>query len=416
MKKFKILLVLLFLVLFIPSVKADENVVRLYLFHQSTCPHCKAEIEFLDSIKDKYKNLDIVKYEIDTNEMNYNLYKKVKEKANIVDNGVPLTIIGTYYDVGFASSTGEVLEEHITKLIDNYNIYMDVVSKIKNEEEYTFKANRAKGIILVNGKNILDGGSNTDCDTCRPLPIIGYVDMRTVSLPLISILIGAVDGFNPCAMWVLLFLITMLFNMKDKKKMWILGITFLVTSALIYLLFMLAWLKVAVSFTSTKIIRLLIALVALIGGTINIRSYIKNKNKDDGCEVVDEKKRKKTIAKIKSIVSEKSFILAMIGIITLAISVNFIELACSAGLPLIFTQILALNDLNGFQYGFYMFLYILFFLLDDIIIFVIAMLTLNIKGISSKYGKYSHLIGGIIMVLIGLLMIFKPEWLMFNFG
>ncbi len=240
--------------------------------------------------------------------------------------------------------------------------------------------------------------------------------MRTVSLPLISILIGAVDGFNPCAMWVLLFLITMLFNMKDKKKMWILGITFLVTSALIYLLFMLAWLKVAVSFTSTKIIRLLIALVALIGGTINIRSYIKNKNKDDGCEVVDEKKRKKTIAKIKSIVSEKSFILAMIGIITLAISVNFIELACSAGLPLIFTQILALNDLNGFQYGFYMFLYILFFLLDDIIIFVIAMLTLNIKGISSKYGKYSHLIGGIIMVLIGLLMIFKPEWLMFNFG
>ena len=412
MKKFKILLVLLFLVLFIPSVKADENVVRLYLFHQSTCPHCKAEIEFLDSIKDKYKNLDIVKYEIDTNEMNYNLYRKVKEKANIVDNGVPLTIIGTYYDVGFASSTGEVLEEHITKLTDNYNNYMDVVSKIKNEEEYTFKANRAKGIILVNGKNILDGdGSNK-----KHIPIIGDVDAKTVSLPLISILIGAVDGFNPCAMWVLLFLITMLFNMKDKKKMWILGITFLVTSALIYLLFMLAWLKVAVSFTSTKIIRLLIALVALIGGTINIRSYIKNKNKDDGCEVVDEKKRKKTIAKIKSIVSEKSFILAMIGIITLAISVNFIELACSAGLPLIFTQILALNDLNGFQYGFYMFLYILFFLLDDIIIFVIAMLTLNIKGISSKYGKYSHLIGGIIMVLIGLLMIFKPEWLMFNFG
>ena len=91
----------------------------------------------------------------------------------------------------------------------------------------------------------------------------------------------------------------------------------------------------------------------------------------------------------------------MIGIITLAVSVNLIELACSAGLPLIFTQILALNNLSTFQYGFYMFLYILFFLIDDIVIFVIAMLTLNIKGISSKYGKYSHLIGGIIMILIG---------------
>ena len=216
-------------------------------------------------------------------------------------------------------------------------------------------------------------------------------------------------------MWVLLFLITMLINMKDKKKMWILGLTFLVTSALIYLLFMAAWLKVAISFTSTKIIRLLIALVALIGGSINLRSYINSKKKDDGCEVVDDKKRKKIITKIKTIVKEKNFILALIGIITLAISVNLVELACSAGLPLIFTQILALNNLSKIKYAIYMLLYILFFLIDDIVIFVIAMCTLNIKGISSKYGKYSHLIGGIIMILIGILMIFKPEWLMFNF-
>lgn len=99
----------------------------------------------------------------------------------------------------------------------------------------------------------------------------------------------------------------------------------------------------------------------------------------------------------------------------LAISVNLVELACSAGLPLIFTQVLAFNNLNSLQYGFYMFLYILFFLVDDIVVFAIAMKTLDIKGISSKYGKYSHLIGGIFMLLIGLLMILKPEWLMFNF-
>ena len=108
--------------------------------------------------------------------------------------------------------------------------------------------------------------------------------------------------------------------------------------------------------------------------------------------------------------------MAIFGIIALAISVNLVELACSAGLPLIFTQILALNDLSTFEYVTYMLIYILFFLIDDIVVFVIAMLTLNIKGISSKYGKYSHLIGGIIMILIGILMIFKPEWLMFNFG
>ena len=105
----------------------------------------------------------------------------------------------------------------------------------------------------------------------------------------------------------------------------------------------------------------------------------------------------------------------MVGIIGLAASVNLIELACSSGLPLVYTQILALNDLSKLQYLIYILIYIFFFLIDDIIIFAIAMKTLEISGISTKYTKYSHLIGGIIMLIISLLMAFKPEWLMFNF-
>ena len=105
----------------------------------------------------------------------------------------------------------------------------------------------------------------------------------------------------------------------------------------------------------------------------------------------------------------------MLGIITLAISVNIVELACSAGLPLLFTQVLALNNLEPYQSTIYMLIYIFFFLLDDLIVFMIAMFTLKVTGITTKYTKYTHLIGGIIMLIIGLLMMFKPEWLMFNF-
>ena len=406
MKKIKIFIFALLLMLFIPSAKAEE--IKLYLFHQSTCPHCKEEREFLETIKDNYKELNIVGYEVDTNRMNYNFYLKVMDKTNINSNSVPVTIIGNYYYIGFTKDIGNEIENTIKKYINDSGNYVDIVSKIKNAEDETYTSKN--GIIQINGKE-----KDVELDEMKTIPILGKINAKNVSLPLVSIIIGFVDGFNPCAMWVLLFLITMLINMKDKKKMWILGLTFLVTSALIYLLFMAAWLKVAISFTSTKIIRLLIALVALIGGSINLRSYINSKKKDDGCEVVDDKKRKKIITKIKTIVKEKNFILALIGIITLAISVNLVELACSAGLPLIFTQILALNNLSKIKYAIYMLLYILFFLIDDIVIFVIAMCTLNIKGISSKYGKYSHLIGGIIMILIGILMIFKPEWLMFNF-
>lgn len=395
MKKIKILLVAIFMMLlFLPNVKAEEN-LKFYLFYQESCPHCHDEMEFINSIKDEYPTVDFVFYEISLNEMNYNFYNKVLKKTKINANGVPFTIIGTDYYVGFNEEISKNIVESLNKFLETGTI--DIISMVKNDEDLS------------------DIKYNENINENMSLPIIGEIDAKKVSLPLISIFIGMIDGFNPCAMWVLLFLIGMLFNMKDKKKMWVLGITFLTTSAILYFFIMMAWLKVALSFNTVLWLRILIALIALIAGGINIISYLKNIKKDDGCKIVDEKKRKKIFSKIKKITLEKRLILSIIGIITLAISVNLVELACSAGLPLMFTQILSFNNLSMFEYMFYMFLYILFFLIDDIIIFVVAMKTLSIKGISSKYGKYSNLIGGIIMILIGILMIFKPEWLMFNF-
>ena len=387
------------LLLFIPFVvSADEKTLRVYLFHQESCPHCKKEIQYLEELKNEYSNLDVVTYEVSQNVMNYNFMNRVIDKTGIVTNGqVPFTIIGTDYYIGFEDHVKKSIKDSIDKFLNDKNS-IDVIAKVKN------------------GEDVSNIKYNVDPKSTKVIPILGEIDAKKVSLPLVAIVIGAVDGFNPCAMWVLLFLIGMLFHMKDKKKMWILGITFLLTSAVMYLLIMAAWLKVALSFMTVVWLRIFIAIVALVAGLVNLNSYIKEKKrKDDGCEIVDEKKRKKMFTKIKKITSEKKFVLAIFGIIALAISVNLVELACSAGLPLIFTQILALNDLSTFEYVIYMLIYILFFLIDDIVVFVIAMLTLNIKGNSSKYGKYSHLIGGILMLLIGLLMIFKPEWLMLNF-
>ncbi|MDD2519147.1 MAG: hypothetical protein PHG18_04600 [Bacilli bacterium] len=211
-----------------------------------------------------------------------------------------------------------------------------------------------------------------------------------------------------------MFLTSTLIGMKNKKRMWILGLTFIITSAFIYLLFMASWLKVAVTITSVTWMKILIGLIAITGGVDNLRGYLKKRKEEDGCTVVDDKKRNKIIDKIKRVTTEKSLVFALIGIIALAISVNIIELACSAGLPLLFTQILAMNNLNSIQYVIYMLIYILFFLIDDIIIFAIAMITFELTGVSTKYSKYSHLIGGIIMLIIGILLIFNPSLLSFN--
>ena len=126
-------------------------------------------------------------------------------------------------------------------------------------------------------------------------------------------------------------------------------------------------------------------------------------------------KRKKILKRIRQFTTEKSFLIAFVGVVGLAISVNVVELACSAGLPLVFTELLALNNVSSFMRFIYTLLYILFFLIDDFIVFFIAMFTMKITGISTKYNKYSHLVGGIIMIVMGILLIFKPGWLMFQF-
>lgn len=391
MKKLKIFMFLLIGLICFPNLVKADNQVDVYLFYSTTCSHCKAEIKYLNEIKETY-NINVHLYEAIEDKDNVALLEKVRTIFKSSSLYVPFVVIGERYYIGFNLD----VENKIVKAIEYYskNDSIDVVQQAVNNDLSYVKATSTN-------------------DTTFTLPLFGTIDARMVSLPIVAIVLGLIDGFNPCAMWVLIFLITMLINMKNKKRMWILGITFLLTSALVYLLFMLAWLNVAGTLVNIIWVRLLVALIALVGGIINLKSYFKSKNA--GCEVVDDKKRKKLMSSIKKFTSEKTFILALLGIITLAFSVNLIELACSAGLPLIFTQMLALNNLNGFQYMTYILLYILFFLLDDLIVFSIAMFTLNIKGISNKYSKYSHLIGGIIMVIIGILMVFKPEWLMFNF-
>lgn len=394
-KLFKGLFIAILLLLSISSVKA-KNYVDLYLFHSKSCPHCQAERKYLKKLEKKYDYLKVHEYEISKYPK---LVDKVRKAYDIDNRYVPLTVVGSEYIIGYSESMNGQFKDLIETYHDNGG-GANVVKSIIEGKSY-------KKLFDKNG-SIYKGGSS------KTVPILGRVDAKSVSLPLISLVIGLVDGFNPCAMWVLLFLITMLINMKDRKKMWILGITFIVASAIVYLMFMLSWLTLISQVTQTWF-KYIISLVAFMGAFVNLRSYFKTRNQEVGCDVTTEKDRKKTIKRVQKILSEKKFILSLVGIVLLAFSVNLVELACSAGLPVLFIQILKLNDLSVFQYGLYIFIYLFFFMIDDIIIFTICMITLKVTGISNKYTKYSHLIGGIIMLIIGILMVFKTDWLMFNF-
>lgn len=424
MKKILKFLIVFAVFLLLPvSAKADEKVINIHLFYGNGCPHCAAEEEFLsDYLKDR-TDVKLYKYEVWYDSHNQELLSKVqKEMGTTNKNGVPFTVIGKKTIVGYADGvTDEQIKDAINYYLNNdYRDYAgEITGKVKKTEvkEDTTKDESKTEDKKENKIEKADDTKDSDqTDENVTVPVLGKINAKKVSLPILAAVLGFVDGFNPCAMWILIFLITMLFNMKDRKKMWILGLTFILTSGIVYLMFMLAWLNLATFISKIAFIRLLIAVIALVVGLINVYKYIDSlKKKDEGCDVVDKKDRKKIMEKIISITHEKKFIIALLGIMVLAASVNIIELMCSIGIPLLFTQILAMNNLSTFSYMIYMFIYIFFFLIDDIVIFVISMVTLKVTGLSTKYTKYSHLIGGIIMLIIGLLLIIKPELLMFNF-
>lgn len=406
-RSLKILFLVICLFSFCNVVNAvsEKNLVNIYLFHSYTCKHCKEEIKLLDELEKEYDNIKIYKYEVNENG-NGELLKNISEIMGSKVTGTPYTIIGNKVFSGYDYENSKGRFKGAIEYYSKYG-YEDKVG------EYISSIPLPSYEVKDTDPDVDEYISNYISYKVK-LPLIGEVKLKNLTLPLITVVIGLADGFNPCAMWVLLFLISMLIGMKDKKRMWILGSTFLLTSALIYLIFMMSWLNLANLLISVVWVRVIIAVVSLVGGFINLRGYIKHR-KVSGCDVVDDKKRNKIITRIKKFTTEKNFWLAILGVIVLAISVNVVELACSAGLPVMFIEILSLNNLTAIEEIIYIVLYMLFFLLDDFVVFVIAMTTLSLTGVSSKYGNLSKLIGGILMLFIGLLLMFKPEWIMFNF-
>ena len=403
MKKFKLLI--LFLLLFIPIniIKADS--IKVYLFYGDGCPHCAEEEKFFDKYLKENNEVTLVKYEVWGSSENRLLLSKVQEKLNDHRSGVPFLVIGDNAILGYMDGvTDEKIKETINEEINNRK-YEDIVEKVVNNEKI---GKEDSGEIKKEEPKKKENNSYT-------LPLLGKVNAKTISLPLLALVLGLVDGFNPCAMWILIFLMSMLIGMKNKRKLILYGSVFLLTSGLFYFMLMFTWLNVIASISISLIFRIIIAIFALIAGVYNLYNYYKSLKKDDGCTVTNQKQRKTIMEKIKKFTREQNVLLALIGIVVLAIGVNFVELLCSAGLPVLFTEILSLNKVNGFMGIIYNLIYIIFFMLDDFIIFFIAAKTMNIKVISTKYSKYSHLIAGIIMLIIGILLIVKPGWVMFNF-
>lgn len=362
---------------------ADEDQLQINFFYSTTCTHCKNEQEFLKEIGEENPEIKINQYEVITNKENQELLREFYEKYEVPERErgyVPVTFTPDKYFIGFSSQTADEIRLCLENCIS---------------------------------------GNQTTADVGRiKIPFFGEIDLSKMSLPVLAITLGALDGFNPCAMWVLVFIISLLVNVRSKKRMYLIGGTFILASGIVYFLILTAWFQLFSAISYVTLTRNLIGIFALGLGIWQIRSFI---NYQPGvCKVTDGKEGFQERIKngIKS--QAEKLILSPInlgivgGIILLALGVNLVEFFCSAGLPAIFTRILILNNVSGANYFLYLFLYTFIFMLDDLIVFLLAVFALSKFGFTEKYNYWATLVGGLLIFILGILLIFRPELLMFT--
>lgn len=424
----------------ISATSSTEKPLNIYLFYGEGCPHCAKERSFLEEVKPEYgEKINIYEFEIYYNQENVEKFVRAAEIMGIEAGGVPFLIIGDNHFVGYGGdySTGLKIEEQIEYCLKNSceDLLAGPILGIDLEEEGQEEVEGTDAedgnAEIPEGKNLPDQTSDDqskdeqnveqieeayspvgqDSSHMLDVPVFGTIDLKGLSIPAATIIIAFMDGFNPCAMWILIFLITMLINMKDRKKLYILGSVFIFTSGLVYFIFLAAWFNIFQFIGMVNWIKIAVGLVAIVSGISHIKSGLSSKG---GCRAVDDEKRESIMNRIKKIINEKKFILALFGIAALAVSVNLIELVCSAGLPAIYTNLLSSVEMSALEYYLYLLLYILIFMLDDLLIFFIAVKSFKVTGITNKYSKWSSLIGGGMILIIGLLLIFKPDALLFG--
>jgi thiol-disulfide isomerase/thioredoxin len=340
-------------------------------FYLPGCSHCDEQRPFNEKLANTYPQIQIIEHDATTPAGSALLSEKLEELEVQDEPDFPITIFENQVFGGWESeeTTGRAIEEALQQCLAG---------------------------------NCPPPAGEKPKDTIV-LPLIGEIVLADYSLPALAVILGLVDGFNPCAMWVLVYLISIIATLRDRKRIWLIVGSFVLASGILYFLFMTAWLNAFLFIGYVKPVTIVIGLVALGGGILQIREVVETKGAIV-CKVTDEESRKKTMTRIQKIVSSPITLGTIAGIVALAFAVNSIEFVCSAAIPAVFTRVLSLASLTTFQYYNYILLYVFFFMLDDLVIFGTAAFALT-SNLGDRYAKYSRPVGATILIILGLLLL-----------
>ena len=355
-----------------PAISQKCEVVEI--FSEAGCPHCANAYRFLNQLQSEYPQISVIKRDVFEDNDNLKRFIELSEAFNIERPGVPSFYICGEFLVGFDShSTAELI--------------IQLLGLSSNQAMPTATPS--------------DGEVN--------LPWIGKINVQQYGLLAFTIIIGLIDGFNPCAMWVLLFLLSLLVNLQNRKRILMVAGTFVLVSGAVYFAFMAAWLNIFLIIGFSRTLQIIVAAIAIIIGAVHIKDFFAWKR---GITLsIPESSKSRLYARIRQVIHAENILVALLGVIVVAILVNFLELLCTAGLPALYTQILSSQTLSLFQYYYYLVIYNLAYIFDDALMVSIVIYTLHRYKIQELQGRWLKLFSGSMILLLGGLLLFAPNWL-----
>ena len=373
MAKKQLLLCFIFLALIIGTatpIQAEEQ-VTVKFFWGTGCPYCEMQKPYMEDLADKYPDIEVESYEVYHDRENQLLFQRTAAEYGTTARAVPMTFIGDKYWTGFNERMIPEMEREIERQLE----------EIEDDEEQ---------------REIISA------------PFIGEIEITAMPLFLATGLIAFIDGFNPCSLWLLTFLLGILLYTRSRKKIIIIGLTFLLTTAAAYGAFILGVLNIFMYIGYLDTIVILVGIIALIFASVNIKDYFWYK-KGISFTISDEHKPG-LFKKMRRIMHPETSMTGMIiGTIILALGVTLVELPCTAGLPVVWTSMVAMHSPPFLEFALLFSMYILIYLAVEIVILGTAVVTLKRSSFEEKHGRILKLIGGVIMLALAYGIVFQYE-------
>ena len=386
------------------TVDGQGNItVNLYFFWSRTCPHCREAHPFVMDLPNQYPWLKLHALELTDNPANSQLYVAMAAALGKEAMYVPAFFycgqMVTGYDT--ADTSGAALVENLLTCRDAVVDEAAVAGVQASPGEPVAQPETAAPAELALAE--------AAAASTITLPLVGAIDAQQMSLPLFTVVLAGLDAFNPCAFFVLLFLLSLMVHAHDRRRMLLIGAVFVFFSGLIYFVFMAAWLNVFLRIGELKLITLIAGLIAVAIALINIKDFFWFKQ---GVSLsIPASAKPGLYQRMRNLARAGSLPTMLASTAVLAIAANSYELLCTAGFPMVYNRVLTLHDLPTSAYYLYLAAYNIIYVLPLLLIVVLFSMRLGAHKLSENEGRVLKLLSGLMMLLLGLLLIFAPDLL-----